>query len=133
MRGILITDIVSIGSSASSAISSPVSTHFTQIPHRALTERVMVWIRAFSASSGAGRCCCCWAAAAGCSQRKTPSTMWIMAVYNTTGSGGDMSVFNLKVNGRSHSVDVDPTTPLLYVLSDDLALRGPKLGCGLGQ
>jgi nicotinate dehydrogenase subunit A len=44
-----------------------------------------------------------------------------------------MSVFNLKVNGRSHSVDVDPSTPLLYVLSDDLALRGPKLGCGLGQ
>jgi nicotinate dehydrogenase subunit A len=44
-----------------------------------------------------------------------------------------MSVFNLKVNGRSHSVDVDPTTPLLYVLSDDLELRGPKFGCGLGQ
>jgi nicotinate dehydrogenase subunit A len=37
------------------------------------------------------------------------------------------------VNGQSHSVDVDPTTPLLYVLSDDLALRGPKFGCGLGQ
>jgi len=44
-----------------------------------------------------------------------------------------MSVFNLKVNGRSHSVDVDPGTPLLYVLSDDLELRGPKFGCGLGQ
>lgn len=44
-----------------------------------------------------------------------------------------MSVLNLKVNGRSHMVDVDPATPLLYVLSDDLALRGPKFGCGLGQ
>ena len=44
-----------------------------------------------------------------------------------------MSVLNLKVNGRSHSVDVDPATPLLYVLSDDLELRGPKFGCGLGQ
>ena len=44
-----------------------------------------------------------------------------------------MSVFNLKVNGRTHSVDVDPATPLLYVLSDDLELRGPKFGCGLGQ
>ena len=44
-----------------------------------------------------------------------------------------MSVFNLKVNGRPHTVDVDPTTPLLYVLSDDLDLRGPKFGCGLGQ
>lgn len=44
-----------------------------------------------------------------------------------------MSVLNLKVNGQSHSLDVDPATPLLYVLSDDLALRGPKFGCGLGQ
>jgi nicotinate dehydrogenase subunit A len=40
---------------------------------------------------------------------------------------------SLKVNGRAHTVDVDPATPLLYVLSDDLALRGPKFGCGLGQ
>jgi nicotinate dehydrogenase subunit A len=44
-----------------------------------------------------------------------------------------MSLFTLKVNGQSHRVDVDPDTPLLYVLSDDLALRGPKFGCGLGQ
>jgi nicotinate dehydrogenase subunit A len=40
---------------------------------------------------------------------------------------------NLRVNGQTHSVDIDPSTPLLYVLSDDLALRGPKFGCGLGQ
>jgi nicotinate dehydrogenase subunit A len=40
---------------------------------------------------------------------------------------------SFKVNGQDHTVDVDPTTPLLYVLSDDLALRGPKFGCGLGQ
>ncbi|OFW44717.1 MAG: (2Fe-2S)-binding protein [Acidobacteria bacterium RIFCSPLOWO2_12_FULL_60_22] len=44
-----------------------------------------------------------------------------------------MSVITLKVNGRTHSLDVDPTTPLLYVLSDDLELRGPKFGCGLSQ
>ena len=44
-----------------------------------------------------------------------------------------MALFNLNVDGRLHSVDVDPATPLLYVLSDDLALRGPKFGCGLGQ
>ena len=44
-----------------------------------------------------------------------------------------MSIISLRVNGRAHTVDVDPTTPLLYVLSDDLALRGPKFGCGLGQ
>ena len=40
---------------------------------------------------------------------------------------------SLKVNGRSHTLDVDPSTPLLYVLTDDLQLRGPKFGCGLGQ
>src|SRR4026208_393512 len=44
-----------------------------------------------------------------------------------------MSRITLKVNGASHAVDVDPTTPLLYVLSDDLQLKGPKFGCGLGQ
>ena len=44
-----------------------------------------------------------------------------------------MSSLLLKVNGRTHTVDVDPATPLLYVLSDDLALHGPKFGCGLGQ
>jgi nicotinate dehydrogenase subunit A len=44
-----------------------------------------------------------------------------------------MSTIALTVNGRAHSLDVDPATPLLYVLSDDLALRGPKFGCGLGQ
>jgi nicotinate dehydrogenase subunit A len=44
-----------------------------------------------------------------------------------------MSAISLTVNGRSHALDADPTTPLLYVLSDDLALRGPKFGCGLGQ
>ena len=44
-----------------------------------------------------------------------------------------MSAIALIVNSVSHTVDVDPTTPLLYVLSDDLGLRGPKFGCGLGQ
>jgi nicotinate dehydrogenase subunit A len=44
-----------------------------------------------------------------------------------------MSSISLTVNGKPHTVDVDPATPLLYLLSDDLALRGPKFGCGLGQ
>jgi nicotinate dehydrogenase subunit A len=44
-----------------------------------------------------------------------------------------MSALNLKVNGQRYSLDVDPQAPLLYVLSDDLTLRGPKFGCGLGQ
>lgn len=39
----------------------------------------------------------------------------------------------LSVNGREHIVDVDPTTPLLYVLRNDLGLNGPKYGCGLQQ
>jgi len=39
----------------------------------------------------------------------------------------------LKVNGRSHTVDVDGAAPLLYVLRNDLGLQGPRFGCGLGQ
>ena len=44
-----------------------------------------------------------------------------------------MSRITLRVNGTSRTVDVDPATPLLFVLSDDLQLNGPKFGCGLGQ
>ena len=39
----------------------------------------------------------------------------------------------LDVNGRVHEVDADPTTPLLYVLREDLKLNAAKFGCGLGQ
>ena len=39
----------------------------------------------------------------------------------------------LKVNGRIHTLDVDPSTPLLYILRNDLGLQGPHFGCGLGQ
>ena len=44
-----------------------------------------------------------------------------------------MSKVTLKVNGRSETVDIDPSTPLLYVLRNDLDLHGPRFGCGLGQ
>ena len=44
-----------------------------------------------------------------------------------------MSTLTLKLNGQSHSVDVDPDTPLLYVLGEDLRQNGPKFGCGLSQ
>jgi nicotinate dehydrogenase subunit A len=44
-----------------------------------------------------------------------------------------MSAFTLRVNGRTHDLDLDPATPLLYVLGDELGLHGPKFGCGLGQ
>jgi nicotinate dehydrogenase subunit A len=39
----------------------------------------------------------------------------------------------LHVNGASHQIDVEPDTPLLYVLRDNLGLHGPKFGCGLAQ
>ena len=44
-----------------------------------------------------------------------------------------MSQITLKVNGKSRTVDVEPRTPLLYVLRNDLDLHGPRFGCGLGQ
>jgi len=44
-----------------------------------------------------------------------------------------MAMISLKVNGKSHVVDTDPSTPLLYVLRNDLGLHGPRFGCGLGQ
>jgi nicotinate dehydrogenase subunit A len=44
-----------------------------------------------------------------------------------------VAAITLTVNGATHTIDLDPTTPLLYALSDDLNLRGPKFGCGLGQ
>lgn len=44
-----------------------------------------------------------------------------------------MSDVTLKVNGETHTIDIDPSTPLLYVLRNDLGLRGPRFGCGLGQ
>ena len=44
-----------------------------------------------------------------------------------------MTRITLKVNGKSRVVNTDATTPLLYVLRNDLGLRGPKFGCGLGQ
>ena len=42
-------------------------------------------------------------------------------------------MIELNINGRTHAIDADPQTPLLYVLRDHLALSGAKFGCGLGQ
>ena len=44
-----------------------------------------------------------------------------------------MANITLRVNGTSRTVDIDPATPLLYVLRNDLDLHGPRFGCGLGQ
>lgn len=43
------------------------------------------------------------------------------------------SSIKLKINGKQHEVHVDPQTPLLYVLRNNLKLNGPKFGCGLSQ
>jgi nicotinate dehydrogenase subunit A len=42
-------------------------------------------------------------------------------------------MINLNVNGQNHQIDVDPRTPLLYVLRNELKLNAAKFGCGLGQ
>ena len=44
-----------------------------------------------------------------------------------------MSRIVLRVNGREHAVEADPETPLLFVLTDQLGLRGPRFGCGLAE
>jgi nicotinate dehydrogenase subunit A len=44
-----------------------------------------------------------------------------------------MGTISLKVNGQTHTLELDPSTPLLFVLSDELGLRGPKFGCGMAQ
>jgi nicotinate dehydrogenase subunit A len=44
-----------------------------------------------------------------------------------------MKQITIKVNNREHTVEVDPDTPLLFVLNDDLGLHGPRFGCGLAQ
>ena len=44
-----------------------------------------------------------------------------------------MTKLSLKVNGRLYALDIDPSTPLLFVLNDELGLRGPKFGCGMAQ
>jgi nicotinate dehydrogenase subunit A len=44
-----------------------------------------------------------------------------------------MKSISLNVNGKRHQLDVDPQTPLLYVLRNQLELNGPKFGCGMQQ
>ncbi len=44
-----------------------------------------------------------------------------------------MAVYNLTINGKKHQVDVDPDTPILWVLRDNINLVGTKYGCGIGQ
>jgi len=49
------------------------------------------------------------------------------------GRGGPVAKFDVNVNGRVQSVDVDSDTPLLWVLRDAIGLTGTKFGCGIAQ
>jgi len=42
-------------------------------------------------------------------------------------------MINLKVNGKDYNVDADPSTPILWVLRDEIGLTGTKFGCGMAQ
>src|SRR4051812_22741793 len=44
-----------------------------------------------------------------------------------------VATYELNVNGKAYTVEAEPSTPLLYILRNDLGLNGPKFGCGLGQ
>jgi nicotinate dehydrogenase subunit A len=58
---------------------------------------------------------------------------WLMFPQLGIEVRGHVMKIRLKVNGGEHDVEVDPQTPLLFVLNDELGLRGPRFGCGLGQ
>src|SRR5258708_3139140 len=65
--------------------------------------------------------------------RKSRSLAALSLIEIDASKEGSMSNITLKANGRSPALDIDPATPLLYVLRNDLDLQGPKFGCGLGQ
>ena len=44
-----------------------------------------------------------------------------------------MAIFNLSINGKEQQIDVDPNTPVLWVLRDHLNLTGTKYGCGIAM
>jgi isoquinoline 1-oxidoreductase alpha subunit len=49
------------------------------------------------------------------------------------GEEGTMANYDINVNGRIHNVDVEPDTPLLWLLRDTIGLTGTKFGCGVAQ
>src|SRR5688572_29447946 len=72
-------------------------------------------------------------AARGCACRHGRHAAGAILWIHSREGEGSMASFSLTVNGRRHSVDVEPTTPLLYVLRNDIGVQGPRFGCGLGQ
>jgi len=59
--------------------------------------------------------------------------MFILALIHYLSNIYIVAVFNLKINGKVRKVDVDPSTPVLWLLRDHLDLRGTKFGCGVAQ
>jgi isoquinoline 1-oxidoreductase subunit alpha len=53
--------------------------------------------------------------------------------YRNDGKNGGRKMISVTVNGKQHSLDVNSTTPLLWVLRENIGLTGTKFGCGLGQ
>jgi nicotinate dehydrogenase subunit A len=64
---------------------------------------------------------------------KTHGQHWNPTQASKLARGFGMNAISIKVNGQWHAVEVDPETPLLFVLGDELGLRGPKFGCGMAQ
>src|SRR5215471_3630657 len=57
----------------------------------------------------------------------------VAGIVDGVRSGRGIPAGSIRVNGTDHEVQSAPDTPLLYVLRDEMGLRGPKFGCGLGQ
>lgn len=57
----------------------------------------------------------------------------IFLYFSDFKTNSTMAKYNLKINGKTRQVDVDPTTPMLWVLRDHLDMPGTKFGCGIAQ
>jgi isoquinoline 1-oxidoreductase alpha subunit len=57
----------------------------------------------------------------------------LRCVYSNTTQTGDKKLIRLTINGRPREVNVEPEMPLLWVLRDELDIKGPKYGCGIAQ
>jgi isoquinoline 1-oxidoreductase alpha subunit len=57
----------------------------------------------------------------------------VAGIVDGVRSGSSIPAGSIRVNGTTHEVQATPDTPLLYVLRDEVGLKGPKFGCGLGQ
>jgi nicotinate dehydrogenase subunit A len=58
---------------------------------------------------------------------------WLLFCPSGLEVSGQVMKIRLRVNGGEHDVEADPQSPLLFVLNDELGLRGPRFGCGLAQ